>query len=45
MTPTPTETTIKRMTGAIFAFVLLSALLSAVLVVAVIVAISFTIGA
>lgn len=45
MTPTPTETTIKRAIGATFAFILLSALLSAVLVVAVIVAIFFTLGA
>jgi hypothetical protein len=36
---TPTKTTIKRAIGAIFAFLLLSALLSAVLVIAAIVAV------
>jgi len=39
MTPTPTETTIKRAIGTTFAFVLLSALFSVVFVVALVVAV------
>ena len=44
MTPTPTESTIKRLIGATFAFVLLSAILSVSLVVCAIVAIYLTLN-